>query len=344
VTRPQCLVCARPTDVFLCTDCSSDLRDVFADLPDLAEAVADLASRQSRVYRASRRVRTPDQDWRGSEYALRPNPWPVDLDAAALLAELGDTPARCADRIAHTHRLIAPLGAAPIIEDVPIVTVVRNRWRITREVRIVRHREPRTVAGLVRWLLGHVNEIRYDETADQIHHDMHHLRDRMRRAVDRAPSAFYAGPCHATVTEPVVEERGGTIYSHVITHRCERDLYAWPGREGEIRCDGYRSRTPGDQGCGAVHSVGEREQFLLDSIEDALVPLDVLRDVTKGKRPLLRLTWPPNATVRSWRFRGQLPVRYLDQQGRELFRGGDVLDLLTEWNEREQSTSGRMRA
>jgi hypothetical protein len=323
MTRSQCLVCARPTDAFLCMDCSSDLKDVFADLPDLAEAVADLASRQSRVYRASRRVRTPDQDWRGSEHALRPSPWPVDLDAAALLTEAGNTLTTWARHLAESRGATVP------------------------DMRTDAHTldaSPRMLAELVRWMLTHHDAIRMDEAADEIQRELTGLRDRMRRMVDRAPSAFYAGPCHATVTEPVVEERGGTIYSHVITHRCERDLYAWPGREGEIRCDGYRSRTPGDQGCGAVHSAGEREQFLLDSIEDALVPLEVLRDVTKGKRPLLRLTWPPNATVRSWRFRGQLPVRYLDQQGRELFRGGDVLDLLTEWNEREQSTSGRMRA
>lgn len=337
-----CRVCSADTNAFLCASCSKQLSDAFEKLPGLTDEVVTAMTRQTHVYRTtSRRRRTAEQDWRGSEYALRSTPTPGDLDAGALLSRVGNTLSTWARHLAESRGTeIPPLHTAAIVVTDVYVTVVRNRWRILREPRIVREPRQRTQAALVRWLLEHRDAIRHDEAAEQIHADILRLRDDMLAAVDCAPSPLYAGPCQATVSEPLTEMRNGTIYIHVVTRKCERQLYAWPGAES-ITCDGYGSREPGDEGCRTQHGFPEREEWLLDSIEDALVPIDTLHDVTRGKRPMISLTWPPHATVRSWRFRGQLAPRRVDRGGREWFRGGDVLDLVRDWNERERAKRAR---
>lgn len=336
-----CTVCAAKTSAFLCNTCTRQLTDAFDALPALVNEILTAMTRQARVYRSTSRRRQPDPDWRGSDHALIATPLPLDVDASDLLHRAGNELTTWARHLAETRGVeLPPLTTGPVVTHDVYVTVVRNRWRVHREPRIVRGVQQRTDAALVRWLLEHRDAIRHDEAADQIHAAITKLRDDILAAIDRSPSPLYAGPCHTTSSQPFTEVRGGTIYVQVTEQKCERQLYAWPGAE-TIKCDGYRVRELGDEGCGAEHTFAEREEWLIDSIEDALIPLETLHAVTRGKRPMISLTWPPHATVRSWRFRGRLAVRHLDHGGRELFRGGDVLDLVRDWNERQTEPAPR---
>lgn len=193
---------------------------------------------------------------------------------------------------------------------------------------VIRHGELTGIAAtLVRWFMSDrvLGAIRQDEAAAQFCAAMDDLHAVLDKAVDRAPSALYAGPCHATVIEVHSEERNGTVYVTTSTGQCQRDLYTWPNAE-EIVCNGYRSDTAGDQGCGAVHSLAEREHWLRAAVDDALLPLATWQ--TALPKLLPQLTWPTRSTWWRWLQAERLTARSVDRSATELYRGGDLVDLV----------------
>lgn len=321
--------CERPTSAFLCRACADELSEAFGDLPGLVNDVLDAATRQARVYRATSHKRQPDPDWRGSPDAIGQSPMPLDPDAIAMLDRVRNTLTTWARHLIEARGLPAPDMRVPAIvtEDV-YVTVVRNRWRIIREPRIIREQRTRSLAELVRWLLAHADTIRLDEAAGEIHRDIVGLRDDLLRAVDRSPSPFYAGPCHAQTTEPTTTTRDGTIYVQTVSRRCERQLYAWPGAK-EIRCDGYRSSEPGDEGCGAVHTFAERDAWLRDAVEEALLTIDEMASVLP--RMFKAYPQPPRSVMHAWVRQGRLVAHGLNHAGQPTFTGADMLELIARY-------------
>jgi hypothetical protein len=166
---------------------------------------------------------------------------------------------------------------------------------------------------VVPWLLRHINDARFHEDAAQMHDEITYLHRRMESAVDRSPSRLYAGPCQ----------------NDLDGQRCERDLYAWPNAD-EIVCDGYRAD---DAGCGATHTPEDRHDWLVATLDDALLPLDLLRMALP--RLLPDLPHVPPATWRSWTFRGRI-IPHTVANGVELYRGGDVIQLLADAETRQR--------
>ena len=155
--------------------------------------------------------------------------------------------------------------------------------------------------NVVPWLLTNINDARFHEDAAQMHDEITYLHRRMTSAVDRSPSRLYAGPCQY--------------------EGCERDLYAWPNGD-EITCDGYRGD---DLGCGQVHTTDDRHYWLIATLDDALLPLDVLRFALP--RLLPDLPNAPAVTWRTWVHRKRLVPHGL-AGGTDLYRGGDAIKLL----------------
>lgn len=309
-----CRACGATAQAWLCDTDTIDLETAIADLPALCEDLAIAMTRQSRTYRPNRPATEPAEDWRGADGALLTTPLPIDIAAADLLGKARSTLTTWIRHLAETR------GIPVRIDDA-------------------------TRAGLTAWLLRNIDAVRHDEAAGVIHQQLTALRDEMRRAIDSAPSRIFAGPCTNIADRVTVTIVGGTRWTQTETGPCGRDLYAMPwrrddGAKGEprnIRCDGHR----GDgKGCGASYTYAEREDFLRDSIEDALMPLDVLRAAVPKLFPAVVM--PSAATWRSWLFRGRIEARGVDRQGRELVRGGDVMVLL--WDERERPGRRRRQA
>jgi len=108
----------------------------------------------------------------------------------------------------------------------------------------------------------------------------------------------YLGKCSALVNE--VE--------------CPQELEAETGRQ-VIIC----------RRCGTRHEVAHRRQVLVDASRDILLTIVEMRSAL----PEL-LGIPINeSTLRSWKRRKRIAVAQVDWDGQELFRVGDVIDLVT---------------
>lgn len=362
-----CTACDGHSDAYLCPNCTRELADALEQLPGLVNDAATAVVRQTHVYRSSGRPREPDEDWRGSQYALNPTPAPSDMDASDLIHDVGNTLTTWARHLAETRGVPVGITTGRSLSG-PACPTHQHDYRpegcghhpdtckqlhpdhehdmrvqgcgLTLDpstgeprcellhcrhwtCRVIRHGERTGVAAaLVRWFLSHSDAIRYDEAAGDMYRAIIETRDRLRRAVDRSPSPLWAGPCHAMVTEPSTEVRDGTVYVRTERRRCERDLYRWPGSK-EITCDGYRGD---EEGCGTIHSIPSREYWLLASAEDALLPLATWQEALPSMLP--RLTWPNRSTWWRWVGSGRLVARSVDRHAVELFRGGDVIDLV----------------
>lgn len=166
---------------------------------------------------------------------------------------------------------------------------------------------------VVPWLLSHINDARFHEDAAQMHDEITYLHRRMESAVDRSPSRLYAGPCQ--------DELDGV--------KCVRDLYAWPNAD-EIVCDGYRAD---DGGCGAIHTPEDRHHWLVATLDDALLPIDLLRHALPRLLPTLPTV--PAATWRSWVHRKTI-IAHTAINGTPLYRGGDVIELISTIESRQR--------
>lgn len=315
---PLCRVCQAKTDAYLCRKHAGEIRTALGDAKSLMHELSNVATGQTRVYRASgRRSVDPDASLWDAEQAeldamlrsregrvtLPSTAAVVNLDARELLWEAGNTLSTWARDLADQLR----------------VDTIPEDW--------------------LTWLTEHADRFRFHQAADQAHDEITYLHRRMTAAVDRSPSPLFAGPCHATITEPVATELGGTVYVEMITHRCERDLYAWPGADA-IRCDGTRAvKTTedgylvpdhDDEGCGTEHTFADRQAWLLASVEDALLPLATWQQALPKMFPDLK--WPPRQTWWRWAEVGGKHQRlfspHRDLQGVDLYAGRHVMEVV----------------
>lgn len=319
-----CQSCQRPAEANLCATCAGQLARALGDLPALLSALSGVVARQAKLHRTSGPPREADEDWRGGEHALIRTAWAINPDASAELDRVGNELAGWVRHLCET--------AAVDLADVPVrqrtLHIERNR---------IHALTPGQDIGCAQWLHQHLDAITLDEAAGEILDEITQLRADLARAVDNSPTTFYAGPCHASIEEPTVSVRNGTVYLGTAHRRCQRDLYAWvnpwgPGARDDTRivCKGWRSE---DEGCGTVHTVASRQDWLLDSIEDALQPLEVWRRALPAM--IDTLTWPRGAW---WdKFADPTKPRRLQPKsvadGVELFRGGDLRELV----ERDQA-------
>lgn len=288
----QCGVCEAQTDGFLCRYCLGKLGRDIGDLTALMHEVSVVATGQARVYRAAKRVEIDDEIVElDEEYAHR---------MAAIPARLRSRDGRMA---LPSTALPVNLDARELLYDAYDTLAAWCGSLGALEI---------GSSQLVAYLLTHAPDIRFLEDAAQCYDEITYLHSRLEYAVDRSPERIYAGPCHA--------DRDGV--------RCERDLYAPPGKSrddaAEIVCDGHRGD---EEGCGATHLAGDRKEWLLASLEDSLVPLDELRAFVKST---LHMPWPPGGTVRSWVNRKQIQPHTVIH-GVDFYRGGDVLEKVREW-------------
>lgn len=134
------------------------------------------------------------------------------------------------------------------------------------------------------------------------------LTERVRRMVDQAPDRLVLGPCGA--------EFDGYV--------CDDELRAIPGR-AMVRC-----RT-----CGAEHGVRERSEWLLSAAEDQCLTVPELSRALSGfigqevKADALRM--------RIRRSDPPIEPRGLNENGREIYRVGTIIDLLFPQKKEEEA-------
>jgi hypothetical protein len=162
-------------------------------------------------------------------------------------------------------------------------------------------------AALGRWLACHIVYVRQCGDAGELVDEVRYAIDQVRRAVDRPPDLFYAGPCDT----------------------CSTDLYCGADRYGHPTASVIRCHE-----CRQTYDTADRRARLLDDVYDHLATATEIAQAV----PSLYGQRIPVDTIRTWIARGQLlPRAWLhagrvhthrqSDRDRPLCRIGDVIDL-----------------
>lgn len=170
----------------------------------------------------------------------------------------------------------------------------------------------------LRWLAQHVDDLRHIPEAAAILTAAQTLRDDCRRMVDNLGKRW-AGPCTARVVKRQLEIHvdGETITAAVgpelsEPRECGADLRTRPGAK-TITCPD----------CGAMYDPIERAQWIIGKSADHHAGTRFIANA------LTDAGWPVREnTIAQWARRGKLYAWRDDEQGRPLYRVGDVLDLV----------------
>lgn len=175
---------------------------------------------------------------------------------------------------------------------------------------IKRRARPRnTITSMVGYLARQFGYITSQRWAADMYDEFLDMERRLTRMVNRPPDRWYAGRCG--VSDLLLDGSTAT---------CETELYA-TAEKGTITC----------RGCGILHDVGERRDFLLKEAKDYLVT------ATEAAAALLAWTdYGGTETklmdrIRKWRDREKLDVAdvtSLSGRDRHLYRLGDIQELL----------------
>lgn len=175
---------------------------------------------------------------------------------------------------------------------------------------------PPTMTGCCLVLLANHAWPRTHVLGPQMVDEMSYLAIMLRRTVDLPVQRWFAGPCGAAPTALAPSGPSATAAAPTGRAPCVEPLYAHPAA-ATVRCPA----------CGMVHSTAQRREWLIAEAENALLPLATVwaaLGTLAGSRP-------PWSVVRRWPTRSgarRLHVRGLSLSGDELFRVGDVLDMV----------------
>jgi hypothetical protein len=153
---------------------------------------------------------------------------------------------------------------------------------------------PNTLADTARWLLRQRAALLGHQAVSEAVDGIGAAIRQARRAIDRPPATWYAGPCNVD--------------------GCVADLYARHG-ERYITC----------RVCGGTHSAMLREQWLMKQVADQLGTATEIARALSAFHPGLT-----PSMIRGYAHRGRILDRGSDEVGRPLYRIGDVIDLLNE--------------
>lgn len=144
-----------------------------------------------------------------------------------------------------------------------------------------------TLTAIAAWLAARAQRFRHHPAGAEAREDITGSVHRARRAVDRAPDLLYAGPCDG----------------------CGEALYTRPGRP-TVTC-----RT-----CELDYDSAARRDWLLRSLDDYLANSQQAARLVG----YLGIT-VPDSTIRWYAMKQRILAHGLDQDGRPLYRLGDIV-------------------
>lgn len=247
MTRIACAVCQAATDAALCRRCTDEIERALAELPADLENLEAVATGQ-----AAGPVGLGDaaHQWDGprSDGALGDAPWVFAPGAADQLWVVGNTLSTwirhlCEQRGCAVPRLVT-------------VDTIAARGSLTRGAVFSSTASVAASADAARWLLAHLDSIRLDVAAAQIHDELTALPVENRRWITLPPPAEeFHGLCDAPDVRAELD--GDHVTPRIST--CGTRLWS---REGAQRID-----CPV---CGASYSRAERQTSMLKELTDTL--------------------------------------------------------------------------
>jgi hypothetical protein len=267
--RPLCARCKRPVDgAVLCSPCGEAFTRTVADLQALLPELAVTVTKQDVVGQPARHAKDPLEEMieaagrvAGDARSLIANPMPVNLEAAALFAEVRALLIGAVTRIARIHEL--PLDFPPAIAG------PHHAWCMHPSCVAIAE-AGRWGDRLCAWLIRHAETIRQYEAVAALIRDLERVRRWVETAIDRRDPDVYVGPCDAPdvevsldgdvvrlATEEVVDEKTGELVTVVSDRICGVDLYANLG-DLEVECPA----------CRYTYQVADRKAWLLEAVRD----------------------------------------------------------------------------
>jgi hypothetical protein len=159
------------------------------------------------------------------------------------------------------------------------------------------------LSHLTLWLADQVTWVRHRPEAAEMLDELGHAPWLAGRTVDSPPDRWYAGRCCADLFGEV-DRRPGV---------CQAELYPVAGAR-LIRCPE----------CGATHDADQRRAWLLEEARDVLGHATMVA----GALSVLLERAVTASRIRGLAHRGRIVAHGYDQDGREQYRVGDVLDVL----------------
>jgi hypothetical protein len=170
-----------------------------------------------------------------------------------------------------------------------------------------------------RWLLWHVGWLRHHTAAAEALNDFERAVAEINDVMDLRAERWYAGTCRAEYV--AVDEAGG---EHDAC--CAVELYVKPKDTVKL-C----------RNCGTKHDIEARRKWLLAKAEDQLAHMEL---IGRALASMGEAVTP--SQIRGYAFRGRIVAHGLDRKGRELYRVGDVVQVVRE-NAAEQARKAAKR-
>lgn len=184
---------------------------------------------------------------------------------------------------------------------------------------------PDVLAELARWLRKWVGWLRHHKAGGDAFREIRDAMREAKRAIDRKPDLWYAGPCNAAIDSAESCEcschvggasvrdcdvPGGCGMGHR-TGSCDAELYAHPGAYNVVCRD-----------CGTVYDVAARREWLFEALADRLF------NSQEMARMMAYLGWGVrDSTIRGYVHKGLIVSHGTDAKSHPRYRLGDVINV-----------------
>lgn len=313
MTETLCVTgCGRPSrDAYLCHGCTAKLEKILAEFP------AQLRELQITLTRQSNAARGQGKPTKAAE-----QPLPFDLRAARLVYEIRNEAAGWIRHLCESRRAPVPQfgGRREPRREGPICCDCRHYT--CHLIRVSQTERLASTRAMLEWLYAHVPTIRQDEAAAALFGWAKALRHDLASIVDNHEKC-YRGPCTAKiqVADVALAVYVDTHVEHLTlsptTRTCGADIYARHGMER------FKCRV-----CGASYTAAERMMWTLASGRELMFTAAfIAQALTESGKPV------KVDRLYRWAKRGKLFAWQQDDLGRDLYRIGDVLDLLDSYEQ-----------
>ena len=201
-------------------------------------------------------------------------------------------------------------------------------WETRTQLIRLRDSIPRTIRKWMEATNSRRHELAHrislHEKAAEAYAEITGLAASIRKAIDRPPDLVFAGKC-GTIVETDGEPGDGTARGGVGHWRCDKSLYAEPGRP-TVRCTR----------CGATHDVADRRAQLLTELDNQLCTAAEIAKLVVHLGDLGVSRQQTRKLINKWNQRGRLPS-YGTHPPR--FRFGDVLALLARHRAKDKAAA-----
>jgi hypothetical protein len=316
MTDPTCATgCGRPSrDAYLCHGCTAKLEKILAEFPAQLRELETTLTRQSNAARGE-----------GKPTKAAEQPLPFDMRAARLVYEIRNEAAGWIRHLCESRKVPVPQfgGQREPRREGPMCSDCRHY-----SCHLIRLSHAEHLGGtraMLEWLYGHVKTIRQDEAAGDLFGWAKALRADLASIVDNHEKR-YRGPCTAKIhvadvaLAVYVDTRVEHLTLQPSTRTCGADIYARHGMER------FKCRV-----CGATYTATERMMWTLASSRELMFTAAfIAAALTDSGKPV------KVDRLYRWAKRGKLFAWQQDDLGRDLYRIGDVLDLLDEHENRQR--------